>query len=291
MNLYFILSLPERVIRAISVGLGGFVYEVAEILLPDWLRGTRLYRAIVGGLLRISIELVGGAKDILPYDEVGVGELAVRKAAGTGIEFLGLLTMGWSPLWLFAVVADLTGGTRVYLRELVSELKGAEMLPVDADVASVEGLLNALESSSGVVAESLDVPPLSVGNLQDSWQKLRTSTAEMPNPEVLASIYDQMQKLSKRENTSLGSISTLMAASAARAGVRVGQMYIFDYYQNTLRRINKEGLQIYSMRVFIPYLMVARGHFDPRQLTYTERMVKFIRRETHETEEEVSNKD
>lgn len=286
MNLSFILSLPERVIRAISVGLGGFVYEVAEVLLPGWLRGTRLYRAIVGGLLRISIELVGGAKDILPYDEVEVGELAVRKAAGTGIEMLGLLTMGWSPLWLFAVIADLTGGTRVYLRELVSELKAAEMLPEDVDVASVEGLLNTLEGSSGIVAESLDVPPLSVGNLRDSWQKLRTSTAEMPNTEVLASIYDQMQKLSKREKTSLGSISTLMAASAARAGVRVGQVYIFDYYLSTLQKINKEGLQIYSMRVLIPYLMVARGHLDPHQLTYTERLVDFIRRKQQETEKE-----
>ena len=29
-------------------------------------------------------------------------ELATRKAAGTGIELTGLLTLGWSPLWIFA---------------------------------------------------------------------------------------------------------------------------------------------------------------------------------------------
>ena len=49
-------------------------------------------------MVRIAVELVGGATGILPPDDVGVQELMVRKAAGTGIELAGFLTLGWSPL-------------------------------------------------------------------------------------------------------------------------------------------------------------------------------------------------
>jgi hypothetical protein len=80
-NLNYALSLPERTLRAAAAGLGGLLYEAAGVLLPGWLRRSRLYRAIVAGTLRIAIELVGGATGILPPDEVTAQELAQRKAA------------------------------------------------------------------------------------------------------------------------------------------------------------------------------------------------------------------
>jgi hypothetical protein len=87
--------------------------------------------AIVAGTLRIAIELVGGATGPLPPDWVSAQELAVRKAAGTDIEFAPLIFVGWSPLWLFAAAADLTAGTRTYLHALVSELRSDGLLPED----------------------------------------------------------------------------------------------------------------------------------------------------------------
>ena len=146
LSLGFVLSLPERTIRALACLIGGLIYELTEVILPGWLRRTRLYQAIIAGLLRIVIELIGGVSGVLPPDEVTAQELALRKAAGTGIEFAGLLTIGWSPLWLFAVVADLTGGTRTYLRALVTELKGDGVLHEDAGIDSVEDLLNSLQA-------------------------------------------------------------------------------------------------------------------------------------------------
>jgi hypothetical protein len=287
-NLSYLISLPERAIRAIAVILGGTIYEATEVLLPGWLRGTRLYRAIVAGLLRIAIELMGGAKDILPRDEVEVGEFAARKAAGTGIELLGLLTMGWSPLWLFAVVADLTGGTRVYLRELVVQLKSEGVLPEDTNVASVEELLDTLEGSSGMVAETLDVPPLNVRDMRDSWVELREKSTELPDADNLASLFAQLQQVAKQENSSIRSLSALIAAGAVRAGVRVGQLYIFDFYRDALRTINQEGLSLYSKRVTLPYLFVARRHFDTSQVSYTERLLTYIQQRTERSAHEAS---
>lgn len=280
LNLGYIFSLPERTLRALAAVFGGLIYETTEALVPDWLRRSRLYRATIAGLLRITVELIGDVRGVLPPDDIEAGEFAVRKAAGTGIEVAGLLTMGWSPLWLLAVAADLTGGTRTYLRVLVTELKRDGILPRDADVASVEELLNDLEGASGLMAEMMDVPPLDVGELRASWGELRRRATELPDSDRLAGIYDQLQGVAEQEGRSLRSVSSLVAAGALRAGVQVGQTYIYDYYQDALRDINKEGLQRYSRRVTRPYLAAALGHFEPRRVTYTERLVQTLRQLT-----------
>jgi hypothetical protein len=277
-NLEYVLSLPERTLRAAAAGLGGLFYETAEVLLPGWLRRTRLYRAIVAGTLRIAIEFVGGATGILPPDELTAQELAVRKAAGTGVELAGLMLVGWSPLWLFAATADLTGGTRTYLRALVTELRRDGLLQEEADIATVDELLDALEDTSGLVAESLDVPPLSIADMRASWQDLRREATDLPDAGRLADLYAEMQQVAEMEGRSLRSLSSLIAAGAVRAGVRMGQTHIFDYYQDALRIITTEGLQAYARRVTRPYLAVAAGHFDPERLTYTERLIQRLRR-------------
>jgi len=277
-NLSYALSLPERIVRAAAAGLGGLFYEATQVVLPGWLRRSRLYRAIVAGTLRIAIELVGGGTGILPGDAVTAQELAVQKAAGTGVEMAGLLALGWSPLWLFAATADLSGGTRVYLQALVSELRRSGLLPEDADIASVEELLDTLGGTSGLVAESLDMPPLNVDDMRTAWQDLRQQATDLPDTDRLASLYAELQQVALQEGRSLRSVSSLIAAGALRAGVRTGQTHIFDYYRDALGIIATEGLPAYTRRVTRPYLAVARGHFDAKTITHTERLLQRLRR-------------
>ncbi len=278
MNNRYLISLPERMVRAVAASMGGLIYEATEVLLPGWLRRSRLYRAIVAAFLRIVVELVGGVTGVLPPDDVGVEELAVRKTAGSVIELASFLAVGWSPLWLLAATADLTGGTRTYLRALVSELQRDGVLPEDAEFTSVEELLNSLEGTSGLMAETVDVPPLNVRDMRSSWQALQQNVAELPDASRLASIYAQLQRVAKQEGRSLRSVSSLIAAGAVRAGVQMGHTYIFDYYHDTLRTIIKEGLPAYTQRVAKPYLTAAAGHFDPQRTTYTERLLQRLRR-------------
>lgn len=278
MDLLYLISMPERILRFAAASVGGFIYEASVLLLPGWLRRTRLYKAIVAGALRIAIELVGGATGILPPDDIGAQELAVRKAAGTSIEFAGLLTIGWSPLWLFAVTADVTGGTRTYLRELVSELKHDGLLAKDADIGSVEQLLDTLENTSGLAAETLDVPPLNVGDLRQTWQDLRQNASNLPDADRLASIYTGMQRVVDEQRCSLPSLSRSIGAAAARAGVQTGQTHIFDFYADSLRTINNKGLAHYARRETLPYRVVATGHLDPMRMTHTERLLRRLQR-------------
>jgi hypothetical protein len=270
--------MPERALRFTAAGLGGIIYEATQLLLPDWLRRTRLYDAIVAGLLRIAIELVGDARGILPHDNMDAQELLARKAAGTGIELAGLLTIGWSPLWLFAVTADVTGGTRTYLRELVSELRQDGLLAEDADIDSVEELLDTLENTSGLAADTLDTPPLNVDDLRQTWQDLRQHATGLPDAGGLAGIYGDMKQVANQEGSSLPSLSGSIGSAAARAGVQTGQTHIFDFYADSLRTITDEGLDTYLLREALPYRVVAASHFDPNRITYTERFLRRLRR-------------
>jgi hypothetical protein len=274
MDILYIISLPERITRMMAAIVGGLVYEATEVLLPGWLRRSRLYQAIVGTLLRIVVELVGGVTGTLPPDDVDVGKLAVRKAAGNVIEIAGLLLVGWSPLWLLAAVADLTGGTRTYLRTFVSELQRDGLLPPDTDVSSAGELLRVLEETSGLMAETVDLPPLNVEGMRKSWQTLQQNVTALPDAGRLADLYAQLEQVAKREGRSLRAVSSLVAAGAARAGVQIGHAYVFDYYNEALGAIASEGLSVYARRVSRPYLSVAAAHVDPGRKTYTERLFR-----------------
>ena len=269
----YLLSLPERCLRASAAVVGGAVFEAAEVALPGWLRGTKLYKTLVYRLLRIVVELLGGMEGALPPDNMEVRDLAVRKALGNVIELASFVAVGWSPLWLLAAASDLSGGTRAYLNAFVGELKSDRLLPEGEDIGSVEELLNALEESAGTAADMVDMPPLKVSDLKQSWQALKRNAARLPSAEQLTNLYQHMQRVAREEGRSLGEISALVAAGAVRAGLRMGSVHIFDYYLKALEAIKAEGWMAYARRVARPYALAGKSHFDPARSTYTERVL------------------
>ena len=129
----YLASLPERTTRAGAALTGGFAYEASELVLPVAIRRSKLYQAIVGRLLRITVELVGGVRGVYPAQEMPVREELVRKTAGNVVELSSFLAVGWSPVWLLAGASDLVGGTKVYLQALVTELRDAGVLAPEVD--------------------------------------------------------------------------------------------------------------------------------------------------------------
>ena len=125
----FLVSLPERIVRAVAAATGGTIHETALLVLPRLVRTSRLYEATAKNLLRITVELVGGverpAEQVAGEVESSPKKLAVRKVGGNVVELGSILAFGFSPLWLLAGAADVTRGTRVYLDTLVSELAAA----------------------------------------------------------------------------------------------------------------------------------------------------------------------
>ena len=267
----YLASLPERTARAGAALVGGAVYETSNVALPRAVRQSKLYQVTVDRLLRILIEWVGDVHGVYDTQETPVQELAARKAAGNIIELGSIFAVGWSPLWLLAAASDLVGGSKAYLRALVAELQRSGYLSAGADVTSYEDLLTRLETGSGVLADAIDVPPMTLRDARASLERLSQQVSDLPAPEELASLFQDLQDVARREGRSPVDLSAALAAAAARAGVALGSAHVFHFYRDALGAIRDEGLLHFLRRIATPYLSRAGRHFDPRASTFTER--------------------
>ena len=283
-KLLYVASLPERLPRALAAGAGGLLYESTLVLLPDWARGAQLYQAVLGRMLRITVEFAGGMPQLAQADPMTAGRLTVRKAAGNAVELTSIVTVGWSPLWMLAAAADVTGGTQVYLHALTDELKRLNVLPEEMEFASVDNLLDSLEGTTSVFSRAIDIPPLaqaelqaSVSEMRSSWEALRASTRGLPGGETLRAIALQMQETAERENISVWLVSSYIGLGAIRAGINLGQVNIFDYYREALGDIGDQGLAGYIGQASRPYFVKAIRHMDPEEESFTERKLRELR--------------
>ena len=271
----FLLSLPERVLRALAAATGGTVHETAELVLPRLVRRSRLYEATAKNLLRITVELVGGVprprEDVTGEVEPSPGKLAVRKGAGNVVELGSIFAFGFSPLWLLAAAADVTRGTRVYLDALVGELKEAGVVARDAELASVDELLAALEGASGTTARLIDIPPLEVEALKQSLADLRENAEGLPSPAELSAAYSGLLHEAERERRSVLEVSVGIGLAFFNSARKVGRQHVLDPYTEDLKPVRDEGFASYALRVGRPYAQAVVRHFDPRQASLTER--------------------
>ena len=254
------------------------MHETAELVLPRLVRRSRLYEATARNLLRITVELVGGVErppeDIAGEFESSPKKLAVRKGAGNVVELGSILAFGFSPLWLLAGAADITRGTRVYLDVLVDELKAAGVLAREAELASVDELLAALEGASGTTARLIDIPPLEVEGLKRTLADLRNDAAGLPSPGELSAVYSALVREADREQKSLLEVSVGMGLAFFNAARHVGRQHLLDPYKEDLQPVHDEGFGAYARRVGRPYAQAVARHSDPKRQTLTEKAIE-----------------
>lgn len=277
----FLVSLPERIVRAVAAGGGGAVHETAELVLPRLVRRSRLYEATAKNLLRITVELVGGVER--PHDAIASeyerspGRLAVRKGAGNAVELGSILAFGFSPLWLLAGAADASRGTRVYLNVLAEELREAGVIAPGADLTSVDELLSALEGASGTTARLIDIPPLELEALRRSLADLRESADELPSPAELEAVYSALVAEADREQRSLLEVSAGVGIAFFNSARKVGRQHVLDPYTEDLAPVRDEGFAAYALRVGRPYAQAVARHFQPSRTTFTDKALDRIR--------------
>jgi hypothetical protein len=269
----FVVSLPERLLRTLVASVAGAVYESAQVLLPRFVRRSRLYEASAKNLLRISIELVGGVEGATTA-EVGVPapkELALRKGAGNVVELGSIAAFGFSPLWLLAAASDVAHGSRVYLEALTGELKAAGVLIPEAHFGSVDELLGAFEGGSGTAARLIDIPPLELAELRRSLTELREHAEELPSPDELAGLYRGLRREAQHEERSLLEVSQGVGMAFLLSAGKVSRTHLVVPYREDWKPLRDEGFGAYARRVSAPYRAAVGGHFDPERETWTER--------------------
>jgi hypothetical protein len=270
----FLVSLPERLIRSLVGGVAGLVHESAQVVLPRFVRRSRLYEASAKNLLRIAIELIGRVEPATPADEPDAptaGRLAVRKGAGNAVELGSIAAFGFSPLWLLAAASDVAHGSRVYLETLTNELKAAGVLSPEAQFGSVDDLLGALEGGSGTAARLIDIPPVELEELRRSVNELRDHAGDIPSPDELAKLYGGLRAEASVEGRSLLEVSQGIGLAFLLSAGKVSRDHLLVPYREDWQPIGDEGFGAYAQRVSAPYAHAVQGHFDPERETWTER--------------------
>lgn len=311
-GLGYLLSLPERTVRSLAAVAGGTTSLLTETLFPDALRGTTLYKAVVGDTQRFVIERVAqvqreaadagataegtvpaGAESVASGgDQAPPADFIQRKIAGAALEAAGLLAMHLSPLWVLAIAGDAAAGSGEFLQRLVVQLKRNNVLAPDAQINGLQELLAAVSETSRQSAAAVDTPPLS----RDEVSKLATEMTEnykkifagvsnlVPRFDTL---WQRMESLASRENISLerlGGILTVDVAQWGRMGlgtvVAVGQTSvdlvgekILASYDRTLDAVAKEGATGYLGRHLRPFVQAAADHFSPARKTWVESLM------------------
>jgi hypothetical protein len=297
-GLKYAMSLPERTIRSLAALAGGTSRLLVETLFPESLRRSTTYRVTLGMMQQFIIEQVAGMENEISADQDQLGEdFLQRKLAGNAIEAAGLLTMGASPLWVFAFAGDAAGGGKMYLNRLIRHLKANGVIDEEAQATNLVDVLEAIQSASVKSATMVDTPPLSrealsglVDEMADSYARVFRSTSRfIPRIDAL---WKKMEGIARRENVSLERLVGMMTIDAATwskkgagavkstgaAGVELFDEKILDSYRQTLDKALDRGVNNYMLDQMRPFLDSAVGHFDPERKTWTEsRMEKRVR--------------
>ncbi|MGE0227889.1 MAG: hypothetical protein AB7I38_00795 [Dehalococcoidia bacterium] len=270
---WYFATVPERALRALFAGIGGTVHETAHLMLPRFVRRSRLYEATAKNALRIAVEFVGGvAPDARqPAEADGAGRVAVKKAAGNVVELGSIAAFGFSPLWLLAGASDVMNGTRVFLRALEDELSAAGVLSAGTHFGSVDQLIGALEGTTGTTAHAIDLPPLELSELKRSLAELRGSVGSLPAPAELMRLFNGLVATATTEQRSLLEVSTGVGLAFVTSAKAVGQTHVWAPYREDWAPLREEGFGAYATRVARPYREAVVSHFDSDRRTLTER--------------------
>lgn len=297
----YLLSLPERLLRSTSALAGGIVYEASGIVVPAAFRRTRLYKSMVEAVLRFLVEQVGQVEGVFPEEGKLAEDFLLRRTAGNGVELLGILTFRASPVWVLAVLADLSGGGSRLIREISESLKKEGLISPDASPTTLNQVLDALEQTAGAAAESFNTLPLDVATLRQDWARIQEAAQRLPaiqRPSLarVEQAWQDLRATARQQERPVFQVSSVLALDALTtlpghfvwlgrttrvAALRTTEILseaVLDHYAHALDQIRRQGLLAWWKERFSPYLRAAARQFSPHRPTLTERV--FRRRKT-----------
>jgi hypothetical protein len=292
----YVASLPERLVRSASALTAGVVHEVAAVTLPLGLRRGRLYRNLVDVPLQFLMEDVGQVPREMPQGaELGENFL-LRRAAGNGIEIMGLLAFRASPVWVLAALADVCGFGRRIIPDIAAELQREGLLGPGKAFATMEQLLEGLERSAAQLASTVGTPPLDVAGLRREWSRFVSEARQLPAPQLPAraavtGVWKDLRATAADEGRSVFEVSSLLAVSAVselperarnlsrataivlKRGGSALSAPLLDHYRKALRELRDVGFVRYGVRQIAPYTSAALAAFHRDRETLTGRLL------------------
>jgi len=213
------LSVPERSVRALGALIGGSTLLLSKTLIPSAIKNTTSYKFTLGMFQTFLIRNVAGVNNV-SHDVELKDDFVQRKALGTSLEAAGLLTMHFSPVWVFAIASDAAKGGKVFLDRLVQHLKDNNVIAQDSNPESLEQILVSIEDMGRQGATAIDMPPLSKDEIVEMANELRASTANLADNSAnlipsFESIWGQISVVARKENISVEQVMGMLSVRAA----------------------------------------------------------------------------
>jgi hypothetical protein len=235
-------------------------------------------------------------RDTQPSERALGEDFMLRRAAGNGIELLGIVAFRASPVWVLAALADVSGFGRQLIPDIAAALQKEGLLAADDTFATMEQLLAGLERSSAQLAETVNTPPLDVAGLRHEWSKFVTEARQLPAPQLpsadaVTRLWRDLRATAEREQRSVFEVSSLLGVAAVgelperarvlskaaaivltRSGAALSAP-LLDHYRQSLQELREVGFVRYGVRQLAPYTKAALGAFAPERDTLTSRLL------------------
>lgn len=286
------LSLPERGARAAAALVGGASWVLSTHLIPAALRGTNTYRFTAGMFQTFLIRDVAGMQTV-PAEHALQEQFLTRKLVGSGLEAAGLLTLHFSPVWVFAIASDAARGGQVFLQRLTDALREHGLIAPDQHPGSVEQVLLALQDVGDRGATAFDTPPLSLAEVSQLRSDLTQATGRLAAnaTELLPrfeDLWQRIERVSLEQHMTVEQVLGVLAINVGRAAQTGGKAAsvvgrsslalldesVLRQYRETLDTLQQEGGLAYVQRQMEPFLLGARSHFDWGRETLTQRWLR-----------------
>ncbi len=290
-SLLYGISLPERAVRS-AVGMtAGTLREAATLMVPQAFQSSKSYEVAIFNSLNFLTDTVGGFESE-SADASDAGEHIAKKAIGNFVDMAGLATLHVSPMWILAAVSDVAYGSSTYIRELAVELEKQGIIDGASTIHNVDDILDAIQSTSGNMASSLDKPPLSVDELRAFVKETRETMTQadlrtiLPEHEV-RKYWESLQETATKEHISLFEAATAVAMHTAQqastitmgtvTGVKVAgsllQRNVLQHYQDSLVMLREEGFLTVIRSTYQPYVGQVWNNFSSERKSWTETLL------------------
>ena len=152
-------------------------------------------------------------------NEQKLGEdFLLRRAAGNGIELMGVVAFRASPVWVLAALADVAGFGRQLIPEIAESLKKEGLLAPDESFATMDQLLRARAQLRPARRDRERAAARRRG-LARGVAQVRREARQLPAPQLpsagaVTRLWQDLRATAEREQRSVFEVSSLLAVAA-----------------------------------------------------------------------------
>ncbi|MDA3845918.1 MAG: hypothetical protein PF505_05125 [Vallitaleaceae bacterium] len=291
----YIATLPERTIRSAVSATMGVSSLATTLLLPKFIKESTTYRVSFGMLQQFLIQKIAEVEQEEKAYEVK-DKYVIRKTAGSFIEGIGLVSIRFSPVWMLAIISDVSGGSKAYLNRLVNDMKKQKLIDDNYEYTTLSDLLDGISGLSKLGVDSIDMPPITKDEFAEFKRNLSVSLNGNMNQtklmmKDLETVWNKMHQVGKKENLSISKMNGAMTLDLMKQATIRGMdmtkstvMTTYDLfneliiksYMDSIDDVVKNGRKKYLMDHMAPVIKQFSKLYKKEHVTVTEKVIKFF---------------